>query len=278
MIEGIEIFERIKVYGKQIPSDTTILLVLHELKTTEKRSNFIDASDRTTREMRFTFNHDDIECSEFARMGLNYKNNYQAQCKLIGADFLTLWYHFASSPWFIAVMRYLEIPNQSDMSKDMIKHVNTFKKTGEYVRDSKYTDDKHNLIRFDEYREAIDFIGQFVSITSELSKTNQQMEDLLIQRDNILRELARLDSFDPVRICRFCMSAYNVRTSPDKWKSCGSPDCLRAYIRANRQKNHPKRQWIHDPSALKPCIGECGSDRKQLNSNRVCFGCYEPFS
>jgi hypothetical protein len=213
MIEGIEIFERIKVYGKQIPSDITILLVLHELKISEKRSNFIDTSNRIAREMRFTFNHDDIECSEFTRMGLNYKNNYQAQCKLIGADFLTLWYYFASSTWFVAVMGHLEIPNQSDMSKDMVKHINTFKKTGIYIRDSKYTDDRNNLIRFKEYREAISFIHQFISITSELSKTNQQMKELLIQRDNILKELAKWDHHDPIRICRFCMAVFNVRTS-----------------------------------------------------------------
>jgi hypothetical protein len=50
MIEGIEIFERIKVYGKRIPSDITILLVLHELKTSEKRSKFIDASNAIVRE------------------------------------------------------------------------------------------------------------------------------------------------------------------------------------------------------------------------------------
>jgi hypothetical protein len=278
MIEGIEIFERIKVYGKQIPSDTTMLLVLHELKATGKRSNFINASNRITREMRFTFNHDDIECSEFARTGLNYKDNYQAQCKLIGADFLALWYYFASSSWFIAVMGYLEIPNQSDMSKDMIKHTNTFKKTGAYIREGKYIDDKNNLIRFKEYREAISFIYQFISITSELSKTNQQMKNLLIQRDNILKELAKWDRGDPIRICRFCMSVFNVRTSSDKWKSCGSPDCKRAYIRTSRHKNHPKRRWLHDPTAQQPCMGMCGSDRKQLNSNRVCFGCYEPFS
>jgi hypothetical protein len=278
MIEGIEIFERIKVYGKQIPSDTTILLVLHKLKTPEKISNFTDASNLIVREMRFTFNHDDTECSEFAPMGLNYKNNYQAQCNLIGADFLTLWYYFASSSWFVAVMGHLEIPNQSDMSQDIVKHVNAFKKTGAYVRDSKYIDDKNNLVRFKEYREAIEFISQFVSITSESSKTNQEMKELLIQRDNILKELAKWDRGDPIRICRFCMSVFNVRTSSDNWKSCGSPDCKRAYIRTNRQNNHPKRGWIHDFTAQQPCMGMCGSDRKQLNSNRVCFGCYEPFS
>jgi hypothetical protein len=211
-------------------------------------------------------------------MGLNYKINYQSQCKLIGADFLTLWYYFASSSWFIGVMGYLEIPNQSDMSKHMIKHVNTFKKTGEYVRDSRYFEDKNNLVRFKEYREAVFFLSDFALFTSELSKTNQQMKELLIQRDDIVREVAKVDRGDPVRICRFCMSVFNVRTSSDNWKSCGSPDCKRAYIRTNRQNNHPKRGWIHDSTAQQPCMGMCGSDRRQLNSNRVCFSCYETFS
>ena len=144
-------------------------------------SNFIDASNLIVREMRFMFNHDDTEHSASARMGLNYKNNYQSQCKLIDVDFLTLWYYFASHAWFVGVMGCLEIPNQSDMSKDIVKHVNAFKKTGAYVRDSKYIEDKNNLVRFKEYREAIYFIYQFVSITSESSKTNQKMKELLIQ-------------------------------------------------------------------------------------------------
>jgi hypothetical protein len=292
MIEGIEIFERIEVYGKQTPSDATILIILFELKKTENKndmtnansaisqkfSNFLDTSNLAVKHTRALFNNDYIEFTASANMGLDYKNNYQSQCELIGVSFPLLWQSFATISWFASVMNYLEIPNQSDMSKDMIKHANTFKKTGAYVRDSRYTDDKNNLIRFKEYREAISFIYEFISGTSELSKNNQQMKELLIQRDNILREIAKVDVLTPYRICRFCMSVFNVRTSSDKWKSCGSPDCKKAYIRANRQKNHPKRQWVHDPTALKPCVGECGSNRKKLNSERICFCCYKPFS
>ncbi len=291
MIEGLEIFERIRVYGKEIPSDITIFLVLHELKKTRDKSNlihadnaisqkirnFIDTNNAIVREMEFMFNHDD-ECHESAQIGLKYKANYQDQCELIGADFLTLWYFFASVSWFTSVMGHLEIPNRSDMSEDMIKHANTFKKTGAYVRDSRYIDDKSNLVRFKEYREAISFIGDFVSFTSELSRTNQKMKELLIERDNILREVAKVDYGNPVRICRFCMSVFDVRKSSGKWKHCGSSECERAYRSANKEKNHPKRLWVHDPTALLPCVGSCGSDRKQLNRDRVCKGCYVPFS
>jgi hypothetical protein len=279
MIEGIE---TILVYGKHIPLDITVLLILCKLKTSEKRNNFIDTNNQFVRKMKFTFNHDAIECSELARTGLKYKNNYQVQCKLIGADFLTFWYYYASYSWFVSVMGYLDIPNQSDMSRAMKKHAKDFKREGVYTRDSKYTDDKNNLIRFKEYKEAISFISRFMSIAEELSKTNQQMKELLIERDNILIEVAKSDTFDPHRICRFCMSVYDVKTSNGKRKHCGSPDCDAAYIRASRHKNHPKRGWIHDPTASQPCIGSsiktCGSNRKQLNSNRVCFGCYDPFS
>lgn len=253
-----------------------------ELKIKENINNFVDTSNAIIEYMRLTFDSGVVEFSEHARMGLNYKNNYQAQCRLIGADFPTLWYCFAVVQWFVAVMGYLETPNQSDFSKDIIKHVNTFKKTGVYIRDGKYTDDKNNLIRFKEYKEAIILIYQFLSITSELSESNQQMKELLIQRDNILKDLAKSDSFDPVRICRYCFSTFNVRTSSDKWKSCGSPKCKKAYSAATSRKsgNQPHAlnkktvsQWMKIDNTTRWCV-TCGK-RRLVDAKQVCKSCHD---
>lgn len=263
MLEGIA---RIEINGMQIPSDCTILIILIELKTTEKRSNFLDTSDVVVGQMKTIFDPNFADCSEFAQMGLKYKINYQTQCELVDVNFPALWYYFASSFWFISVMGYLEIPNQSDMSKDIVKYVNTFKKTGEYVRDNKYVDDRHNLIRFKEYREAISPIGQFISTTGELSKTNQRMKELLIERDNILKELAKWDSFNPVRICQFCNSIFDVRTSPDKWKSCGSPKCVKAYSAATTKKSRQQPSAQNKSSQTAQFV-------KIDDTPHVCQGC-----
>jgi hypothetical protein len=263
----------------QISSNETRRVLTSELTTLEKVKKFINNNNQIVRHMRSFFNHDAVECCRSARIGLRLMNNIQAQCKLTGIDFPSLWYSVAVITWFGPVMGYLERTNPSDLKKSVVKKANTFIKTGVYDNATKYFDDVHNLNRFMQFRLANDLHNQCSLLTYELSKNNQEMKDLLIQHEEIMKEWVKIaDSIEPQRICRFCLSVFNVKTSPDKWKSCGSRDCKLAYIRANREKNHPKRGWIHDPTAQQPCIGMCGSDRKQLNSNRVCFGCYEPFS
>jgi hypothetical protein len=280
-LEALERESRIKKNNNQfvdiqISSNETRRILVSESTTLESIKNFINNSNEMVRYLRYFFNYDAVECCRFSNMGLRLMNNYKAQCKLTGVDVSALWYSEAVIAWF-PVLSYLEVPNRSDLIKLVVKKGSVLKKRAIDSNAIEYFDDVHNLNRFTQFKQANSFHNQHELLAYELSKNNQQMKDLLIQRVYIYKEMISID-VEPHRICRFCLSFFNVKISPDKWKSCGSSKCKAAYIRANRQKNHPKRKWIHDPTALKPCIGKCVSNRKKLNSERVCFGCYKPFS
>jgi hypothetical protein len=223
------------------------------------------------------FNANILDNSRSTCSYLLLMENCRSQCNLLGVDFYGVWYCKAVITWFRLVMGYLEIRNQSDLIKDVVKHANSFKNTGIYIDVGLNFPDFN---RFRQFELAHKAWRSWRVDAYLISENNQQMKYLLIQLGEINKNSAKSIESDAgsYRICRFCWSVFNVKISSDKWKSCGSPDCKLAYIRTNRHKNHPKRGWIHDPTAQQPCIGECGSDRKQLNSNRVCFGCYEPFS
>jgi hypothetical protein len=257
--------------------------VLSQIEMPEKRGNFAKHSNQIVGHLNTHFNPDILDDCRSARIGLRLMNNYQAQGELIGLDFSPLWYSIAVLTWFKCVLRRSRIRNRSDMTKILNKRANTFRKTGVYSNIDIGMNHQYRS-EFLEHERAYNIFNQWRLATYRISRYNQQMKYLLIQNDDIHKEWNK--SIEPDagfhRICRFCMSGFNVKTSSDKWKSCGSPDCKRVYIRASRHKNHPKRGWIYDPAAQQPCIGSsiktCGSNRKQLNSNRVCFGCYEPFS
>jgi hypothetical protein len=238
---------------------------------------FIGNSNQIIEHMKKCFNPNILHNSRSTHMYLLLMENCRSQCNLLGVNFHGVWYCKAVVDWFRPVMGYLEIRNQSDLKKDVIKHANSFKNTGIYVDVGLNFSDFN---RFRQFELAYTVWKSWRVDAYLMSENNQQMKDLLIQCGEINKKLIK--SIEPdagsYRICRFCLSVFNVKTSPDKWKSCGSRNCKLAYIRANREKNHPKRQWVHDPTALKPCIGGCGSNRKKLNSNRVCFTCYKPFS
>jgi hypothetical protein len=280
MTERIDVeIETLKICGIQIPSSETINIVFTQLKTPEQRMNFVENSNLIVRFLNVSFNPNIIENSRYARDGLRLMNNYQARAELLGEYFYPAWYSLAVMTWFGKVLGGIKIINRSDLTKRISKHANSFKNTDIYDKiDVGLNFD--DLRIFPELEQALETYTKWNYVCWQMSKSSQQMKDLLIQSGDICKE--KIKSIDPVvddyRICRFCQSVYNVNTSSDKWKSCGSVKCKRAYIRASRHKNHPKRGWICDPTAQQPCIGGCGSDRKQLNSNRVCFGCHEPFS
>ncbi|WP_310487596.1 hypothetical protein [Chamaesiphon sp. VAR_69_metabat_338] len=116
-----------------------------------------------------------------------------------------------------------------------------------------------------------------------ISENNQQMKSLLIQCGEINKKWIK--SIEPdagfCRICRFCLSVFNVKTSKDKWKSCGSPKCVKAYSAAttrkssnqphalNKKSKKPASQWVKVDNTHRCCAGTCGK-RRLVDVEQIC--------
>jgi hypothetical protein len=200
MAERIKI-ERIEIYGMQIPSNETLNVILSELETPEKRERFIDNSNQIIEHMRKSFDPNILDNSLSIHMYLLLMENCRSQCDLLGVDFYGVWYCKAVIDWFRTVMGYLEIRNQSDLKKDVIKHANSFKKTGIYINIGLNFSDFN---RFRQFELARNLWESWRVDTYLMSENNQQMKCLLIQCGEINKKLIK--SIEPdagsYRICR----------------------------------------------------------------------------
>jgi hypothetical protein len=239
MTERIDIeIETLEICGIQIPSSETISIVFTQLKTPKKRLNFVRNSNLIVRWMKVRFNPNIRDNSLNAHEGLRLMNNYQARAELLGEDFYPAWYSLAVMTWFGKVLGGIKIINRSDLAKRISKHANSFKKTDVYDKiDVGLNFD--DLRIFPEIEQALKTYTKWDYICWQMSKSSQQMKDLLIQSGDICKE--KIKSIDPVvddyRICRFCHAVYNVKTSSDRYKSCGYPECKKAYSAATSRKS-----------------------------------------
>jgi hypothetical protein len=282
----IERIETILIYGKQIPSDDTLQLIFAELEASEKIHNFVATNNHYVEHMSRFLTFDIVDGVDSVFTSLKFWFNYEKQCELIGFCFPAVIYAITVVTWFDTIMGYSVYPNKSDAKKNISKRANTFKKTGEYIGIGEHSEYKPELNRFDQYKESSDYLGCFKSRVYELSKTNQQMKDLLIQHDEIMKNFNKNSLYDDrYRVCRFCMSVFNVKTSPNGSKSC-SIKCGRAYSAAttkkssnqphsvNKKSKQTDSQWKKIDNIYRWCHGTCAS-RRLVNAHHLCKDCHD---
>jgi hypothetical protein len=135
------------------------------------------------------------------------------------------------------------------------------------------------LEKYPEYKKALDYVCNYDDVVSTLAETNHEMEKLLrvlldveVKNFSILK--LKKKGYRPL-LCPNPKCRKSIMLSPaDSRTHCGSNECRRYYDANSKRKNNPKKGWVKDINQIGVCAGTCGSDRRNLNSDRICKKCY----
>jgi hypothetical protein len=139
-----------------------------------------------------------------------------------------------------------------------------------------------------EFIYAYDYIKRFDKYVDCLSPTDEYIRNLSLEKVYIIRKILNLPKiYDPPKFlftCPFC-SKSEIIDQRKKPKSCGSPECEKAYSANTTRKNinqpyavnnksKNNSRWVKMDNIYRWCIDSCGK-RRLVDYQFVCKKCHD---
>ena len=287
--------KRLYLFKREIPSDSSMELVLSELKAND-RDIFIQHSDEFIRGLYGWLDPTQYNPSDFIdskerstlELQLAIVKVYQIQCAILGIDFRQFWQSRAVVSWFdymVADSRSFHIQRLGREFSHILKAEND----GAAVDRSKIVTIKHYtaLEKYPEYKEALTILRSAFDAINVASKVDSEMsflDSLQLKLHTCQASvLEGTDTTSRIFICPYCKSLEILKPGVKEREHCG--ECQNAYD-AHRQKEwrlsqKPNTQAIWAKAfegKSKNCKGsECqeeGGRLRQVNDEHLCRKCF----
>lgn len=282
-------FTSFNAIGREFPSKDSIIMILGELKSSQNMYNFCVNNDRAYETLDSKFNPEkylsirDELCPEIIPILELYLKRFsidQKVCEMLGISFPVIWHSICVLWWFNFMVGNYRGDGKQKWSMKLSKMRRTVNNdvSGNTFRVCELEYDPM-LEKYPEYKEALQYFFDLNDKANTLSETNDEMQYLFRQSLDIEVKISKILKLRKKGYCPFlcpnpkCRKA--MMLSPiDSRTHCGSEECERYYNANSKRKNNLKKDWVQDPSQKGLCTGTCGSKRRYLNRDRICYECY----
>jgi hypothetical protein len=282
---------------KCFPTYQLIERIVNDLHSGKNALLFIDISNAYIARSRYRFFPEQYDPSEIEKpkdrrrfelekqIFINRREEFAA-AGLSEDNFLDYWKSYIIIEWFQYMLSNDRSHHFRELERKLSPMLTAFKadKKIDSLSECKKQGLKDNLIlnQYTEYLSAVAIVKHNHKYLRHKEKHNQALKELKIAGLELFVKLIREFGTDrgnyQVFTCPICRKCKEISAGSKELAHCGSKQCKREYSRIWAQDNypHPKQGWVFDPSLAKPweCLGECGSNRRQLNSDRICSKCY----
>jgi hypothetical protein len=285
--------KRLYLFKREIPSDSSMELVLSELKVND-RDIFIKYSDEFIHGFYGWLDPTQYNPSDFVdskersalELQLAIVKVYQVQCEILGIDFRQFWQSRAVVGWFdymVANSRSFHIQRLGREFSQILKAEND----GATVDRSKIVTIKHYraLEKHPEYKEALTIINSTFDTINAAARIDPEMSCL----DSLQLELHTCqasvlegtDTSSRIFICPYCKSLEILKSGVKEREHC--EDCKKQY------DAHRRKEWRLSQKPIfvaafggKPrnckgskCWEEKGGRRVQVTIDYLCRRCFK---
>lgn len=286
------ILQLIDIDGRIIPSINSIESIWNKLKNDDAKKLFCHTNNENAEMFNCFYNPEDcisivtdtrMKSAIELRVKLMQIVKRQSEILDIDISFSMIWQIQATIEWFDDMRGNTRGADTQRLRKKFSKlyRIKIGKSSSDNFKMSRVKDNPI-LEQYPEYVVARNIFDAFNFAATVTAKIDPEMNNLLISMADIAKQFCALVEVKKIEVkkdeylfeCPFC---YELSTLPQgkALSHCKSPVCKTAYFTKQKQIHNPKKGWIKDP-AVKPrsCVGGCGSDRKNLNENRICRECY----
>ncbi len=273
--------------GEIIPCADSIRIIWNELKDDNAREIFISVNNENVEIFDFFYNPkcyiqitNDPKMKSIleSRMKLMQIFKRQAEILDIEISFSMIWRSQAVIEWFDHMRGNTRGADIQRLRKRFSKlhKIKRGKSSPNGFKMSR-VEDNPRLTKYPEYVVARNILDRFSFLAALTAQTNTEMNELRISMINIAKQLCSfVERKDRQYLfeCDFCKEQIIV-SQGKALAHCQSPECKKAYFTKQKQIHNPRKGWVEDPTVKpKACVGDCGSHRKGLNSDRICRKCY----
>jgi hypothetical protein len=279
------------------PSYELIKEIANSLHGGKSALLFVDISNAYIARSRYRFFPEQYDLSDFDKpkdrrrfelekqIFINRREEFAA-AGLSEDHFLDYWKSYVIIEWFQYMLSNDRSHQFRELERKLSLMLTAFKSDRKIDFSSNYKtkglEDNSILLRHSEYLSAVAILKHNHKYLRYKEKHSQTLKELKIAGLELFVKLIREFGTDrgnyQVFTCPICRKCKEILAGNKELVHCGSKQCKREYFRMWKQDNHPhpKKGWVFDPSLAKPweCLGECGSNRRQLNSDRICSKCY----
>jgi hypothetical protein len=288
-------FSQIDVLGEYLPSRTSIESVLSEIKDIRNKRKFLQCSNSVVMILNKSFNPQYCQ-PELTNLD---RNNYQTwvrgivtptlpelnkmfllnmeiMCEISGYDFALLIRSTFIVNWYHSIVGNFsggDIQKVRKESKTLLLIINR-EKNIDSLSEKQDNIDYSELEKYSDFAAANKylysfnkFIGEALEHDSGISIFNNEIFEIIHESAKIIE---KRDKGVVVFFCKQCKTHSTVKQGniPLLCKSCQNKK--RDEKKASRRI--PRFGWEFD--RVGECIGGCGSDKIQINSKYICFGCH----
>lgn len=279
------------------PSYQLIKRITNDLHSGKDALLFIDNSNAYVARSRYRFFSEQYDLSEIDNLKdrkryelekqifINRRKEF-AVAGLSEDNFRDYWKAYVIIEWFQHMLSNVRSHQFRELERKLSPMITAFKADREIDFSSKYKikglEDNSILNEYPEYLSAVAILKYTHKYLNYKEENNYALKELKITGLELFIKLIREFGMDrgnyQVFICPVCHKCKDISAGRKERSHCGSKQCDREYFRKWERDNHLdlKKGWVFDRSLAKPweCLGECGSNRRQLNSDRICSKCY----
>lgn len=277
------------------PSYQLIKRVTDDMYSGKDTLLFVDVSNAYVARSRYRFFPEQYDVSEISKpkdrrrfelekqIFINRREEFAA-AGLSADNFRDYWKAYIIIEWFQYMLSNVRSHQFRELERTLSPMLTAFKADRgiDFSSEHKTKGLEDNLIlnQYSEYLSSVAILKHNHKYLRYKEEHNQTLKKLKITGLELFLKLIREFGADrgnyQVFTCPICRKCKEILAGNKELAHCGSKQCKREYFRIWEQDNYPKKEWVFDRSLAKPwkCLGKCGSDRRQLNSDRICLECY----
>ncbi len=285
-------FKRLNIYGRCIPSDESIDLILDEIGDDIAEKQFVKTNNTLIEIIQSMCNPEDDAGYIFRELLIELYQNYQKQDEVIGDNrFDRLWQSLYVVQWFAAMVAKSRETNIQTLKRIAKKIYDNFKKAEHIEFENTNENVSHrypDLEIFPEYAESRQFLSDWCKKASIKSNNDHELKKSIIHERLLtlqINESIENSNNQHLNICWFCKKDFPSDRGK-KLKMCDECKLGHKNKQQWEEENRPKKGdpegWIKAfDSNRKLCQGLLCNDGyeevgrfREVNAECICRECY----
>ncbi len=285
-------FKRLKIFGRCIPSDKSIGLILDEIGDDSIEKQFLESNNTLIEIIQLMCNPKDDAGFIFRQLFIELYQNYQKQDDVIGEnEFDRLWQSLYVVQWFAAMVTESREMNIQSLKRKAKKIYDDFKNT-EFIEfenvNENYTHRYPDLEIFSEYVKSTQFLSEWYRKASIKSNNDHELKKLITCEKLLtlqIHEKIENSNNQHLNTCWFCQKDFQSKRGK-KLKMCDECKLEHKNKKQWDEENRPKKGdpvgWIKGfDGKRKLCQGLLCNDGyeevgrfREVNAECICRECY----